>query len=136
MPSLVIDSSIASAWCFPDERTDHTEAVFEATRTTLEAAAPSLLAYELRNSVLMGVRRQRISQEHATDFLDMFRRLPIHMADPVSYDSIFDLAIRHRLTYYDAAYLDLALREALPLASLDDALCAAARDCEISLFHP
>jgi len=114
VPSLVADSPIASAWCFPDERTNYTEAVFETVRTTVEAAAPILLAYELRNSVLMGVRRQRISHTHATNFLEMFRRLPIHLTDPVSCDRVLDLAVRHRLTFYDAAWLDLALRGALP----------------------
>lgn len=84
----------------------------------------------------MGVRRQRISQAHAKDFLEMFRRLPINIVDPVSCDSIFHLAVRHQLTYYDAAYLDLALREALPLASLDDALCNAARASDVALFRP
>jgi predicted nucleic acid-binding protein len=136
MPSLVIDASVASAWCFRSERSDYTEAVLEAVLTKLEAAAPAILAYELRNTVLTGVRRQRISRDDVAEFLNTFRRLPIHLTEPVSYDYIFDLALRHQLTYYDAAYLDLALREALPLASLDDALCGAARACGVELFRP
>ncbi len=84
----------------------------------------------------MGVRRQRISHTHATNFLEMFRRLPIHLTDAVSYDRVFDLAAHHRLTFYDAAWLDLALREALPLASLDDALCDAARAADVPIFRP
>lgn len=84
----------------------------------------------------MGVRRQRITLIEASDFLVSLRDLRIELVDPVSWDSIFTLAIRHSLSYYDAAYLDLALREALPLASLDDALCTAARAADIALFRP
>jgi len=135
VPSLVIDSSIASAWCFPDERTDYTDAVLSAVTAPVEAAVPQLWAYEVRNAVLMGLRRRRVTEVGAQRFLDSIRRLRIRLVDPISYDSIFHLAVRHRLTYYDAAYLDLALREALPLASLDDALRAAARDCDLELFR-
>jgi len=62
---------------------------------------------------------------------------PAHpLADPVSYDVVFGLADRHGLTVYDAAYLDLALREGLPLASLDKALCKAAGNSGVALFQP
>ena len=54
MAALVIDSSLASAWCFPDERTDYTNAILQAISAPLEAVAPRLWAYEVRNSVLMG----------------------------------------------------------------------------------
>ena|SRR5579863_2988404 len=134
MPSLVIDSSLASAWCFPDERTDYTNAVLLAISVPLEAVAPRLWAYEVRNSVLMGVRRKRISNADALEFLRSVEDLPIMLADPVSYDRVFSLADRHGLTVYDAAYLDLALREGLPLASLDHALCKAALDSGVTLF--
>ncbi|MBL8291700.1 MAG: type II toxin-antitoxin system VapC family toxin [Bryobacterales bacterium] len=61
--------------------------------------------------------------------------MPVRLADPVSYDGVFDLANRHGLTVYDAAYLDLALRAGLPLASLDNALCNAARRCGVGLIQ-
>ncbi|MEJ7609001.1 MAG: type II toxin-antitoxin system VapC family toxin [Bryobacteraceae bacterium] len=119
MAVLVIDSSITAAWCFPDERTSYTQAVLYAIGKPIEAVAPRLWAYEIRNSVLMGLRRKRIDQTHAEEFLDTIRSLPVRLSDPVSYEAVFALADRHRLTVYDAAYLDLALREGLPLASLD-----------------
>jgi predicted nucleic acid-binding protein len=87
----------------------------KAVSTPLEAIAPRLWAYEIRNSVLMGVRRKRITQNDAEDFLQSLEGLPIRLTDPVSYDSVFSLAGRHGLTVYDAAYLDLALREGLPI---------------------
>jgi predicted nucleic acid-binding protein len=77
MPALVIDSSLAAAWCFPDERTDYTNAVLQAISAPLEAAAPRLWAYEVRNSVLMGFRRKRITRADALEFLESIEGLPI-----------------------------------------------------------
>jgi predicted nucleic acid-binding protein len=68
----------------------------------------------------MGLRRKRFTQAGALEFLESIKELPIRLADPVSCDGLFSLAGRHGLTVYDAAYLDLAIREDLPLASLDD----------------
>jgi predicted nucleic acid-binding protein len=127
MPAFVIDSSLAVAWCFPDEHTDYANAILRAISTPLEAIAPRLWAYEVRNAVLMGVRRKRITRVAALEFLKSISELPIRLADPVSYDTVFNLADRNGLTVYDAAYLELAIREDLPLASLDNALCEAAR---------
>jgi predicted nucleic acid-binding protein len=136
MASLVIDSSLAAAWCFPDERTDYTNAILQAISAPLEAVTPRLWAYEVRNSVLMGLRRKRITPADAQEFLASIKSLPIRLADPVSYDGVFSLADRHGLTVYDAAYFDLALREGLPLASLDNALCKAAGNSGVALFQP
>jgi predicted nucleic acid-binding protein len=62
MTAVVIDASIVSAWCFPDERTDYTTAVFQAVSSSaVDTVAPRLWAYEIRNSILMGFRRGRIS---------------------------------------------------------------------------
>jgi len=94
------------------------------------------VGYEVRNSVLMGLRRKRITHADAQEFLDSIRELPIRLADPVSYDGVFTLADRYGLTVYDAAYLDLAIREGLPLASLDNALCKAASSSNVVLFEP
>ena len=136
MPARVIDSSVAAAWCFPDEQTDYTSGVLQVIAGLAEAAAPRLWAYEIRNAVLMGMRRKRISRAHAEDFLAMLKSLPIRLFDPLSYDSVFALANRHALTLYDAAYLDLAMREGLPLASLDGALIRATQASGIAVFQP
>ncbi len=136
MPALVIDSSLAASWCFPDERTDYANAILQAISAPLEAVAPRLWAYEVRNSVLMGLRRKRITQADDLEFLESMKELPILLTEPVSYDRLFSLADRHGLTVYDAAYLDLAIREDLPLASLDNALCKAALNSSVALFQP
>ena len=97
---------------------------------------PHLWAYEVRNSVLMGVRRGRISVAHAEGFLDSLRDLPVRLAEPPSYEDIFALANEHGLTFYDAAYLELVLRQGLPLASLDNKLLKAAMESGATLFQP
>jgi predicted nucleic acid-binding protein len=123
MADLVIDASIAAAWCFKEETTGYTDRVLIAVSGFFAAVAPRLWAYEISNTVLIGVRRRRITQLHAGDFLESIADLRIRLMDYVSYDPVFSLAQNHGLTVYDAAYLDLALRERLPLASLDSALC-------------
>ena len=136
MAVLVIDASITAAWCFKDETTDYTEGVLTAVSGFSDALAPRLWAYEVRNSVLMGLRRRRISKTDAEEFLDSIKSLPIRLTDPLSYNGVFQLADRHGLTVYDAAYLDLAVRERLPLASIDAALIRAAEQSGITVFQP
>lgn len=136
MASFVVDSSLASAWCFPDERTDYTNAVLRTLSGPVEAVAPRLWAYEVRNGVLMGFRRKRITKAEAEGFLDSLQGLPIRLIDPVSYGEVFQLADRHGLTVYDAAYLDLAVRESLPIATLDSALIRAAAQSAVAIFRP
>jgi predicted nucleic acid-binding protein len=66
MASVVIDASMASAWCFPDEQTDYTKAIFQAVSSSaVDTVAPRLWAYEVRNSVLMALRRGRGALEFA-----------------------------------------------------------------------
>ena len=135
MADLVIDASVASAWCFPDERREYANAVLGAVSSSpLVAIAPRLWAYEVRNSVLMGLRRGRISKADAEIFLGSLADLSIRLSDPVSYDAVFELAERSGLTVYDAAYLDLAIRQSAQLATLDDALHKAAVRAGISIF--
>ena len=137
MAAVVIDASIASAWCFPDEQTDYTNAVFQAVSSSaVDSIAPRLWAYEIRNSVLMGLRRGRISKPDSAQFLASLNDLNVRLSEPASYDHVFSLAQEHGLTVYDAAYLDLAIQERLPLASLDRQLVRAAEAVGVALFQP
>jgi predicted nucleic acid-binding protein len=134
MPRLVIDASLAAAWCFPDERTDYANGVLQAVSDSSEGIAPRLWAYEVRNSILVGLRRGRIARTDAEEFLDSLAALNINLVDPISYDAVFELAELNGLTVYDAAYLDIAVRQGAQLASLDGALQRAATKAGISLF--
>lgn len=136
MASLVVDSSIAAAWCFPDERTDYTNAVLQLLSPPSEAVAPRLFAYDIRNCVLMGLRRKRITKTEAETFLDSVQILPIRLEDPESYGALFELANSEGLTVYDAAYLDMAMRKGLPLATLDTALVRAAGRSGVAILQP
>jgi len=136
MAVFVIDASLAAAWCFKDEATEYTENVLDAVSGPIAATAPRLWAYEIRNSALSGVRRKRITQMDGDDFLESLRDLRIALTDPTTYDEVYALASRYSLTVYDAAYLDLAMREGLPLASLDSELIRAAAQTGVGVFRP
>ena len=137
MAAVVIDASVASAWCFPDERTDYTQAVFQAiSSSAVEAVAPRLWAYEIRNSILMGLRRGRLGKLDSEQVLVSLNELNMRLSEPASYDEMFSLAQEHGLTVYDAAYLYVAMQERLPLASLDGQLVRAAQKAGIQLFQP
>lgn len=136
MAGFVIDASIAATWCFKEEATDYTENILNAVSGLIGAVAPRLWAYEIRNSVLSGVRRKRITSTDADEFLESLLDLHITLTDPVSYDDVFILAHRYGLTVYDASYLDLAIRESIPLASLDNELIRAVPLAGVRIFTP
>ena len=137
MARLVIDASLAAAWCFPDEQTDYTNGVLRIVGQTIDPIAPGLWAYEIRNAILVGVKRGRITKDGSRKLLVFLNDLDVRLLEPPSHDSVFSLADRHGLTVYAAAYLDLALRETLPLASLPSTTsgnCALSSDpCALAL---
>lgn len=117
---------MAASWCFRDEEHSDALAVWHRIRSD-EAEVPLHWWFEIRNAILLGERRWRISQPEAAGFLADLRVLRIALTALPEEADVFALARRHRLTFYDAAYLELAKREQLPLATLDDALALAAR---------
>ena len=134
--SLVLDSSVALAWVYREERNDAIAAVFEQV-TEAGAWVPSLWRLEVANVLEMGVRRGRIDATFRDATLADFELLPIKSDSETerhAWRSTLRLAERHRLTVYDAAYLELALRRGLPLASLDRELRAAAEAENIALM--
>ncbi|MBI5280721.1 MAG: type II toxin-antitoxin system VapC family toxin [Candidatus Solibacter usitatus] len=104
--------------------------------SAVDAVAPRLWAYEIRNSVLMGIRRGRISKPDGEQFLTSMNEMNVRLSEPASYDEVFALAQEYGLTVYDAAYLDMAIRERVPLASLDVQLVRAAKKAGVALFRP
>ena len=129
MTTLVLDCSLAMAWVFPDEATEATDRLLDAL-TDGRAFVPALWPAEVANVLLVATRRRRIA---ATDWPRIRRNLdalPIRI-DPVSasrvWDEVLEVAHAHRLSVYDAMYLELAIRMRLPLATLDRALAAAGR---------
>jgi predicted nucleic acid-binding protein len=123
---IVVDVSVTAVWAFQDEQHPIASAALDLMPGD-GALAPSLWWYELRNVLLVNELRRRLTSADTAEFLRDLAELRITIdTDPIE-DAIFTLARRHRLTFYDAAYLELALRSRSPLATLDDALAAAAR---------
>lgn len=126
--SLVLDASVAIAWCMEAERTPAVLALLHQV-TEQGAEAPQLWPLEVTNILVMAARRGRIPAERVDGLLGFLRDLPVTLDDATAtqaWGSAALLAERHRLSVYDAAYLELALRRDLPLATLDAALQKAA----------
>lgn len=131
--AFVLDASIAASWAFGDEADARAEAALALIGADF-ALVPSLWHFEIANILIVGERRRRIAEPDAAIFLRHLARLDIRTQSPPDLAPILTLARSHRLTAYDAAYLDLARRETLPLATLDGALAAAARAERVSLI--
>ena len=139
---LVLDASVTLAWGLPDEQSEYAEAAL----TYLVAngsRVPSVWVLEVLNGTLMAERAKRFTFDDAQDFLNQLRRLHrrrLILVSPVgpaeAFADLAALAREHKLTAYDAAYLHLAQVQRLPLASIDEALTAAARKLGITVWTP
>ena len=125
--TFIVDSSVALSWCFEEERTPATTALLQWVGET-GAVAPQHWPLEALNGLMMAERRNRVDAERRRRLARFLSDLPITLDAETSvqvWTATQDLAELHRLTVYDAAYLELALRQNLPLASLDGPLRAA-----------
>ena len=133
---MSLDSSVTFAWILSGETTPAVQRVSEDVAAH-HAWVPSLWRLEVANVLEMGVRHGRHSARFRDETLKDLAQLPIRL-DPETerhaWEATLHLAGRHKLTVYDAAYLELALRRALPLASLDAELRTAARKESVSLL--
>jgi len=127
--SFVVDSSVVLAWCFEDEQTQTVMDLLDRIAAT-GAFAPSLWPLEALNGLLMAERRRRVDGRRRQRLAGFLRALPV-VLDTETADQAWTvtvrLAERHRLSVYDAAYLELAQRRKLPLATLDEDLIKAAK---------
>jgi len=126
--AVVIDSSAALSWCFEDEASPRSDALFEQVRDQ-GAVVPGLWHLEVANVLLQAEKRGRITTADVTMRLDLIAELPIMTDNETTaraWREIMALARAQRLTTYDAAYLELAIRQGMPLVTKDEALIAAA----------
>jgi predicted nucleic acid-binding protein len=125
--SLVLDGSVTLAWIYGDETTEAIRDLFDGIADS-GAVVPGLKRLEVANSLTVAVRRGRIDAEFRqaplTDLAPLDITTDPH-TDAHAWAATLPLADRFRLTLYDAAYLELAQRRTLPLATLDKDLCAA-----------
>jgi predicted nucleic acid-binding protein len=127
--TFVLDNSIVGAWLFQDEKRQDCDDLQLQLAKNAVAVVPQHWPVEVANAVVMGERRKRIPVASSKPFLDLLESLPIEMDDATRKQAFADtlnLARQHKLTVYDAAYLELALRRGVPLASLDKELRNAA----------
>ena len=129
---FIIDASVVIAWAFKEQHATAERAL--ARIQTEEAIVPALWWYELRNVLVLGERQKRLAERETARFLRDISRLTITIDSSPNEAQVLTLARRHRLTVYDATYLELAGREALPLATLDEELATAARAEQVALI--
>lgn len=132
----VLDASVALSWVYSDEHSAVSNALL-ARVSQQGAVVPFLWRLEVANSLQTGIKRKRIDAAYRDSSLQIFLRLPIEI-DPETNDyawtTILQLSDIYQLTVYDASYLELALRRALPLATRDNDLAAAGSSAGVVLM--
>jgi predicted nucleic acid-binding protein len=135
--AFVLDSSIALCWCFDNEATEATRQLLEHLETDT-AAVPNLWHIEIANVLVIAERRRRITAAETAQFIALLEALEIDVDDETwsrGFARTLDLAREERLTAYAAAYLELAMRLGVPLASKDADLCDAAERLGVSVLR-
>lgn len=136
MNRFVLDNSVVMAWYFEDEANDFTTAILQHLSAG-EALVPSIWPLEAANVLLVGERRGRSSEARTCRFIALLDALPIRVDAATSqqaFSGILTLAREMGLSTYDAAYLELAMRAGVPLATQDRALKVAAEKCGVGLL--
>lgn len=136
MSLCVLDASTTFPWLFEDEASPVADALLDHV-TEHGAVVPPLWFLECANGLAMAERRGRIDSAGIAQAIALLRRLPLMVDEAApsrALDAVLDLARAHRLTTYDAGYLDLALRRGLPLATDDAPLRAAAGAAGVTLL--
>jgi predicted nucleic acid-binding protein len=127
---FVLDASIVLTWCFPDEKAQKAQEISERIATGARATVPPFWRHEVLNALLVGERRKRLTPELIQAFIVDLDRLPVDVDEPVASSIVFEitqsLCRKHGLTAYDAAYLEIAIRESCALATVDEDLKRAA----------
>ncbi|MEW5861115.1 MAG: type II toxin-antitoxin system VapC family toxin [Cyanobacteriota bacterium] len=132
---FVLDCSVAISWCLVDEDDDYANAIL-AMMPESEAFVPLIWLLEVANTLLVAERRNRMTTEQSEIAIALLESLLIHVDEAThTYALSSTLAIGRQegLAAYDAAYLELALRLQLPIATLDTRLAEAATRCGVEL---
>jgi predicted nucleic acid-binding protein len=132
---IVVDCSVAAAWALSDESGEWTR----SARTAAERdgiVVPWVFWFEIRNTLIVNERRGRIDAADVERFIDELPKVIADVDGEPDGPAIMSLARLHKLTVYDAAYLELSVRRGLPLCTLDKQLVAAAAKCGVDLWRP
>jgi len=131
---IVVDASVALAWCLGDEADEYAEHILDRV-VREKAIAPAHWPVEVANGLLTAERRGRISSNELPRLVKLLSDLGVDVV-PVELTTALgtlETARTHDLSAYDAVYLDLALFRDLPLATLDGPLAAACRNAGVEL---
>lgn len=134
MTGFVADASVAIAWAVESQADEGTERLKESFIEGSEVVVPALWTLEIANTLLVLMRRARLTRSQWNTIRSEFAGLPVTTdteASGLALQRISELASGQSLTIYDAAYLELAMRRGLPLASRDSALNKAAKKCHV-----
>jgi len=133
---FVIDNSVVMAWCFEDETSPYADFVLDSLKN-MTAIVPSIWPLEVGNVLTVAERKKRLNEAASNKFIALLSELPIIVdQEPPErmLREILSLARKNQLSTYDASYLDLAMKRALPIATLDDRLIAAARQNDVRVM--
>ena len=131
--AIVVDTSIAASWFLPGETSPASDLVLDRLTTT-QGVVPGLFWHEISNVLSTNERRDRISRERGLSILLRLRMLQLVRDDSQDHSFILELAGKHALSAYDAAYLETAWRRGDVLATLDRALARAAHAENLSVL--
>jgi predicted nucleic acid-binding protein len=135
---FVIDASIAVAWVHPAQATRETDRLLDEVAGGVRFAVPALWLLEVANALLVLERRRKLKADERAEALETLLTLGPAIDDDGArhaFGRVSDLAREHDLSVYDATYLELALREKLPLVTKDHGLRAAARRATVPLHR-
>lgn len=134
--SFVLDNSVLCGWFLANQTTDYGDAVARQLEQN-DAHAPWLLQLEFTNVLRTAIRRGNLTIASAREVVDQVALLPLRIdPSPPSPANLLSLALRFNLTSYDAAYLELALRLQLPIATRDGELAEAAWAAGVGILKP
>jgi predicted nucleic acid-binding protein len=139
MDGFVLDASVALSWCFPGDPTENTpysRAVLQYIETA-DIVVPEVWAFEIANGIFIAyTKRKRITEADIREYIQLLESLPIRVVSGAWLNNVEleSLARKHNLAAYDAAYLDLSLRQKLPLATSDQELKMAALTAGVAVI--
>jgi len=135
---FVVDNSVVMAWCFKDEASWYADTVLTSL-TGESAVVPGIWAQEVVNVLLVAERHKRLHESDSVRFISLLTQLPIiveHTWPERSMKELLAIGRNYSLSAYDAAYLELAMRQGLPIATLDNKLIEAARRVDVPILDP
>lgn len=139
MREFVLDCSATMAFFFKDKASAYVDAAFEMLAMNGNALVPPIWPLEVANTCLSAERHKRLTIPDVEEIFSILVVLPIETipyADLKSNWNVLSMARTHNLSAYDAAYLELARRESLPLVTLDKKLKQASTKAGVSLWTP